>query len=61
MSKKKHRRIWLEQEISSDSAVTGVTGITPPLPMDGHQWTDYKDIEMLETDGVKDGARPADD
>lgn len=54
MAKKKHRRVWHEQEINSDAAsMTGVTGLTPSLPMDGHEWEAYRDLETLE-EGVTD-------
>ncbi len=53
MSKKRHRRIWQEQEINSEAvSMTGVTGLTPSLPMDGHEWVSYTDIETLEPDGI---------
>lgn len=62
MSKKRHRRIWLEQELNNSAAsMTGVTGLTPSLPMDGHEWENYKDIETLGSDVIPDGHETVDE
>lgn len=56
MAKKKRRSIIQDRETNMNAvSMTGVTGLTPSLPMDGHEWVSYRDIETLAPDETVKG------